>query len=40
MFKRVSSRVNFPELDANILEYWKEKDVFHRTEILGLTKVD
>ena len=32
MFKSVSSRVNFPELDANILEYWKEKDIFHRTE--------
>ena len=32
MFKAVSSRVSFPELDANILQYWKERDVFHRTE--------
>ena len=32
MFEPVSSRVSFPELDANILQYWKDKDVFHRTE--------
>ena len=32
MFKSVSSRVSFPELDANVLEQWKQKDVFHRTE--------
>ena len=32
MFKSVSSRVSFPELDANVLEQWKEKDVFRRTE--------
>ena len=32
MFKPVSSRVNFPEVDAGILQYWKDKDVFHRTE--------
>ena len=32
MFKPVSSRVNFPELDANILQQWKEKDVFRRTQ--------
>ena len=32
MFKPVSSRVNFPELDANILQQWKEKDVFWRTQ--------
>ena len=32
MFKSVSSRVSFPELDANILRQWKEKDVFRRTE--------
>jgi isoleucyl-tRNA synthetase len=32
MFKAVSSRVSLPELDAGILQYWKDKDVFHRTE--------
>ena len=32
MFKPVSSRVNFPELDANVLRQWKEKDVFRRCE--------
>ncbi|SUZ90898.1 uncharacterized protein METZ01_LOCUS43752 [marine metagenome] len=32
MFKSVSSRVSFPELDANVLQQWKEKDVFRRTE--------
>ena len=32
MFKAVPSRVSFPELDANILKYWREKDVFRRTE--------
>ena len=30
MFSPVSSRVSFPELDARILEYWKERDVFRR----------
>ena len=32
MFKPVSSRVSFPELDANILQQWKDRDVFRRTE--------
>jgi isoleucyl-tRNA synthetase len=32
MFKPVSSRVSFPDLDANVLKQWKEKDVFRRTE--------
>ncbi len=32
MFKPVSSRVSFPELDAKILQQWKDKDVFRRTE--------
>ena len=32
MFKPVSSRVSFPELDAGILQLWKQRDVFHRTE--------
>ena len=32
MFKAVSSRVNFPELEKGILQFWKERDIFHRTE--------
>ncbi|MCI0830489.1 MAG: isoleucine--tRNA ligase, partial [Chloroflexi bacterium] len=32
MFKPVSSRVSFPELDAKVLQRWKDKDVFRRTE--------
>ena len=32
MFNPVSSKVSFPELDANVLQLWKDKDVFHRTE--------
>ena len=32
MFRAVPGRVSFPELDANILRYWKERDVFRRTE--------
>ncbi len=32
MFKPVSNRVSFPDLDANVLQQWKEKDVFRRTE--------
>ena len=32
MFTPVSSRVSFPELDARVLQLWKEQDVFHRTE--------
>ncbi|PKB80903.1 MAG: isoleucine--tRNA ligase [SAR202 cluster bacterium Io17-Chloro-G9] len=32
MFNPVSSRVSFPELDANVLQLWKDKDVFRRTE--------
>ena len=31
MFKPVSSRVSFPEIDAGILNHWKERDVFLRT---------
>ena len=30
-FDVVSSRVSFPELDAQILDYWKERDVFRRS---------
>ena len=32
MFKPVSSKANFPEMEKAILQLWKEKDVFHRTE--------
>ena len=31
MFSQVSSRVSFPELDARILQHWKERDVFRRS---------
>ncbi len=31
MFDVVSSRVSFPDLDAQVLEYWKERDVFRRS---------
>ena len=30
MFKSVSSRVSFPELDARVLRQWQERDVFRR----------
>ncbi len=32
MFTPVPSRVNMPELDSRILQYWKDNDVFRRTE--------
>ena len=32
MFKAVPSRVSFPEMDAGILQYWKDQDVFRRSE--------
>ena len=32
MFTPVPSRVSMPELDSRILQYWKENDVFRRTE--------
>ena len=31
MFKPVSSRVSFPEIDAGVLKHWKDKKVFQRT---------
>lgn len=31
MFKEVPSKTNFPLLEENILNYWDEKDVFHRS---------
>jgi isoleucyl-tRNA synthetase len=30
-FRPVDSRVSFPELEARILQRWKERDVFHRS---------
>ena len=32
MFTPVPSRVSMPELDARILQYWKDNDVFRRSE--------
>jgi len=31
MFDAVSSRVSFPDLDAETLQYWKDRDVFRRS---------
>ena len=33
MFKPVSSKVSFPELEKAILQWWKEEDIFHHTEM-------
>ena len=32
MFKPVSSKVSFPQMEENILAFWRERDIFHRTE--------
>ncbi len=32
MFKTVSSRVSFPDMEKGILEFWKDRDIFRRTE--------
>ena len=32
MFKPVSSKVSFPELEKRVLQFWKDSDIFHRTE--------
>ena len=32
MFKPVSSKVNFPEMEKGVLRFWKDRDIFHRTE--------
>ena len=32
MFKPVSSRVRFPQMEEDILQLWKDEDVFRRTE--------
>ncbi|MDQ6882918.1 MAG: isoleucine--tRNA ligase [Candidatus Dormibacteraeota bacterium] len=31
MFEEVSTRVNFPELEMDVLRFWKERDIFHRS---------
>src|SRR5437879_79721 len=31
MFEPVSSRVSFPELEAGVLQLWKDKDIFRRS---------
>ena len=31
MFQEVSTRVNFPDLEAGVLEFWKQQDIFHRS---------
>ena len=31
MFKAVSSRVNFPEIEETILDYWKNNGIFKRS---------
>jgi len=31
MFEPVSSRVNFPELERRILDFWREKGIFARS---------
>ena len=32
MFEPVSSRVSFPEMEKKVLQLWKDRDVFRRTE--------
>ena len=32
MFKQVPSKVDFPEMEGGILQLWKDKDIFRRTE--------
>ena len=32
MFRSVSSRVSFPDVEKQILQFWKDKDIYHRTE--------
>ncbi|GAC1479495.1 MAG: isoleucine--tRNA ligase [Candidatus Dormibacteria bacterium] len=31
MFDEVSTRVNFPGLETDVLRFWKEQDIFHRS---------
>ena len=32
MFEPVSSRANFPEMEKKVLQFWKDADIFHRSE--------
>ena len=32
MFKAVSSRVSFPQMEEGVLQLWKDEDIFRRTE--------
>ena len=32
MFKPVSSRVSFPQMEEGVLQFWKDEDIFRRTE--------
>jgi isoleucyl-tRNA synthetase len=32
MFKPVSSKASFPQMEERVLQFWKEEDVFHQTE--------
>ena len=31
MFKPVTSKVSFPEMEEETLRFWKERDIFHKT---------
>lgn len=31
MFKKVNSHISFPQLERDVLEYWKDRDVFQKT---------
>ena len=32
MFKKVNSRVSFPEMEREVLQYWKEQKIFEKSE--------
>ena len=32
MFESVSSRADFPEMEKKVLQFWKDADIFHRSE--------
>ena len=32
MFQAVSSKVSFPEVEKEVLQFWKDRDIFRRTE--------
>ncbi|MBT9135536.1 MAG: Isoleucine--tRNA ligase [Firmicutes bacterium] len=34
MFQKVQSKVDFPKLEENILEFWREEDVFRKSQAL------